>query len=345
MAGLTPSATIAYDMTGAHRSSSPDEDSNTSPPKANLEAQRPRAMSFEDARPRGPLRTATQRKRNRNAMVMQGDDGQMGLLTQAKDGSRLWSGPKWQLVAADIGGTITKVAADQAGPSGAHQLLTSGQAVSYVGDTPKRGFASPADFSFIRGDDENLTGIRSQGEASSSFLAPGPSDEQSQLSRLPLHREVSRFSVSDDEEEVEEDDESTIRPTRTGTSNIAGGRGFGLSRASFSGPVLSHGISRGDARDLSQRGGAARFGVRNGHARDQQMSRGHQIPRRGLPAPASRGRGAGLDAIRQTHTEYVPLGPALIGGATVGRGDRSSRGARRGAGGAGGADGADGNAF
>ena len=332
MAGLTPSATIAYDMTGAHRSSSPDEDSSTSPPKANLEAQRPRAMSVEDARPSGPLRTATQRKRNRNAMVMQGDDGQMGLLTQAKDGSSLWSGPKWQLVAADIGGTTTKVAADQAGPSGAHQLLTSGQTVSYAGDTPERRFAGPDEFSFVRGDNENLTGFRSQGKASSSFLVPGPSDGQSQLSRLPLYREVSRFSVSDDEEE----DESTIRPTHIGTPIIAGGRGTGLSRASFSGPVLSRGTSRGDIRDLSQRGGAARGGVQNGRARGQQMFRWHQIPSRSLPGPASRGRGVGLGAIRQTHTEYVPLVPAPVGGASAGRGDRSSRGARaarRGAGG------------
>lgn len=338
MAGLTPSATIAYDMTGAHRSSSPDEDSNTSPPKANLEAQRPRALSVEDARPRGPLRTATQRKRNRNAMVMKGDDGQMGLLTQTEDGSRLWSGPKWQLVAAHVGGTTTTVAAYQVGPSGAHQLLTSGQTVSYASDAPERRFTGPDDLSFIRGDDENLTGIRGKVKASSSFPAPGTSDEQLQLSRLPLYREISRFSVSDDEEE-DEDDDSTIRPTRIETPIIAGNRGNGLSRASFSRPVLSRGISRGDIRDLSQRGGAARGGVQNGRARGQPMSHGHQIPRRALPAPASRARGVGLGATRQTHTEYVPLGPASVGGASSGRGDRPSRGtrgARRGVGGAGG---------
>lgn len=324
MAGLTPSATIAYDMTGAHRSSSPDENSNTSPPKANLEAQRRRAMSVEDSRPSGPLRTATQRKRNRNAMVMQGDDGQMGLFTTAKDGSRLLGGTKWQLLVADIGGTTTKVAADQAGPSGAHQLLTSGQTVSYAGHTPERRFAGPDDISFVRGDDENLQGTRSQGEASSSFPAPGPSDEQSQFSRLPLYRDVSRFSVSDDEEQDEEDDESTIRPTRIGRPVVAVGRGTGLSRASFSGPVLSRGTSRGDIRDLAQRGGAARGGVENGRAR------GHQLPRRALPASASRGRGRGLGlgAARQTLTEYEPLGPAPAGGASRGRGDRSSRGAR-----------------
>lgn len=330
MAGLTPSATIAYDMTGAHCSSSPDEDSNTSPPKANLEAQRPRAMSVEDARPSGPLRTVTQRKRNRNAMVMRGDNGQMGLLTQAKDGSRLWSGPKWQLVAADIGGTTTKVAADQAGPSGAHQLLTSGQTVSYSVEHPEPRFAGPDDFSFVRGDDEDLQGTRRQGEASSSFPAPGPSDEQSQLSRLPQYREVSRFSVSDDEGEDEEDDESTIRPTRIGRPIVAGGRGTGISRASFSGPVLSRRTSRGDIRDLAQRGGVARGGGENGRAR------GHQIPRRALPASASRGRGVGLGAIRQTRTEYVPLGPAPGRDASRGRGVGFSLGGHGGRGGAGG---------
>lgn len=340
MAGLTTSATIAYDMSGAHRSSSPDEDSNTSPPKANLKAQRPRAMSVEDARPSGPLRTATQRKRNRNAMVMQGDDGQMGLLTQAKDGSRLWSGPKWQLVAADIGGTTTKVGADQAGPSGAHQLLTSRQTHIYAGENPEPRVAGPDDFSFVRGSDDNLTGIRSQGEASSSFPAPAPSDEHSQLSRLPLYREVSRFSVSDDEEEYEgdkDDDESTIRPTRTGRRVVAAGRGTGLNRASFSGPVLSPGSSHSDIRDLAQRGAAAHGGVENGRARGQQMSRGYQISCRALPASASRGRGVALGAIRPTRSEYVyeALGPARAGGTTRGRGDSSSRGARGGGGGGG----------
>lgn len=336
MAGLTPSATIAFDMTGAHRSSSPDDDSNTSPPKANLEAQRPRAMSVEDVRPGGPLRTATQRKRNRNAIVMQGDDGQMGLFTTAKNGSRLLSGTKWQLVAAEIGGTTTNVAADQVGPSGAHQLLTSGQTVSYAGDTPERRFAGPNDFSFVRGDDEVLTGTQSKSEASSSFPAPGPFDEQPQLRRLPLYREVSRFSVSDDEDEdgdededeEEEDDESTIRPTRIGRPVAVGGRGTGLSRAPFSGPVLSRGNSRGDIRDLAQRDGLARGGFENDRARGQQMSRGYQIPRRALPASASRGVSPGI--IRQTRSEYLyePLGQAPVDGASRGRGYRTSRGAR-----------------
>lgn len=331
MAGLTPSATIAYDMTGAHRSSSPDENSSISPPKANLEAQRPRAMSVEDARPSGPLRTVTQRKRNRNAMIMQDDDGQMGLFTTTKDGSRLLGGTKWQLLVADIGGTTTKVAAEQAGPSGAHQLLTSGQAVSYAGDTPGSRFAGPDDFSFVHGGGENLQGTRSQGEASSSFPAPGPLDNQSQLSRLALYREKSCFPVSDDEEQDEEDDESTIRSTRIGRPVVAVGRGTGLSRASFSGPVLSRGTSRGDIRDLAQRGGAACGGVENGRARGQQMSRGHQLPRRALPASATRGHGGGvgLGAIRQILTEYEPLGPAPASGASRGRGNRSSRGARR----------------